>query len=52
MNKKNGEEHLQDVRSRNHNTIKYRKRVQEEYEALELLKEYKNPKDGEEFEDQ
>lgn len=52
VSKKTGDEHLQEVRSRSHNTIRYRKRVQEEHEALEILKEFKYPKEGEEFEDQ
>lgn len=41
-NKKRFDEQLQEVRSHNHNKLRYRKRVQQEQEAAEELKEYEN----------
>lgn len=39
VSKKNADEHLQDVRHKNHNSIRYRKRMQEEHEIEEYLKQ-------------
>lgn len=38
--KKYHEEKLQELRTRNHNKLRYRKRVQQEQEADKELKEY------------
>lgn len=38
------DEQLQEVRTKNHNKLRYRKRVQQEEEAVEELKEYENRK--------
>jgi hypothetical protein len=40
--KKKFEEQLQEVRSKDHNKLRYRKRVQQEQEAQKELKEYEN----------
>jgi hypothetical protein len=40
--KKKFEEQLQEVRSKDHNKLRYRKRVQQEQEAEKELKEYEN----------
>lgn len=42
--KKQFDEQLQEIRSKNHNKLPYRKRVQQEQEADEELKEYENRK--------
>jgi hypothetical protein len=38
--KKRFDETLQDVRSKNHNKLRYRRRLQQEEEAVKELKEY------------
>lgn len=40
--KKNSDEHLQEVRSKNANKLRYRKRVQQDEEAKKALKEYED----------
>ena len=40
--KKYHDEKLQELRQRNHNKLRYRKRVQQEHEADKELKEYEN----------
>ncbi len=42
--KKKFDEKLQELRSRNHDKIRYRKRVQQEQEADKELKQYENRK--------
>lgn len=40
--KKYHDDKLQEVRSKNHNKLRYRKRVQQEHEAEKELKDYAN----------
>lgn len=40
--KKRFDESLQETRNKNHNKLRYRKRVQQEEEAAKELKEYEN----------
>lgn len=42
--KKEFEERLQETRSKNHNKLRYRKRVQQDHEADKELKDYENRK--------
>lgn len=43
-NKKQFDEQLQETRSKQHNKLRYRKRVQQEHEADKELKDYENRK--------
>lgn len=42
--KKQFDEQLQEIRTKNHNKLPYRKRMQQEQEADEELREYENRK--------
>ncbi len=42
MSKKQADEHLQEVRSKEHNKLRYRKRVQQELEEEQYMKEELN----------
>lgn len=47
--KKKSDEHLQEVRNKNSNGVRYRKRVQEEHEADEQLKDFERGREDDTF---